>query len=106
MAKSTLNLCCPKCGQSVEAELKKNKLKFILYLCPQCRSNVVYYKRKIDVISDGLVKTLRAHNKLTQCGNTRYKKTREPDRITEESILDLKILLATEQDSRKIIAQL
>jgi len=106
MAKSLINLHCPKCKHSVKAELKKNRLKFILFSCPQCQSNVVYYSDKIDTISDDLVKTLKVHKKLTKCGDTFYKKGDEPEKITEEAILNLKILLETEHDSKKIISQL
>jgi hypothetical protein len=107
-----LVLACPKCHLRAEAVLDEAYHKFIVYTCPKCQSNVVFFKHKIDIIPDHLFKKLIKKRKLTFCGNVSFLCSEgQPDRqirgpITKEDIIDLKILLETEKDSSGIISKL
>ena len=107
------NLECPTCQLRAKASLDESYHKFIVYTCPKCQSNVVYYKNKIDILPDHLLKKLLKKGKLTFCGDVSFplytKKSsscsgRGP--ITKDDLLDLKILLGTENDSSRIISRL
>jgi hypothetical protein len=108
MVKKCLNLNCPKCSFQVKAELKVPFKKFILYICPECKNNVVYYNNKVDIISNRLVKSLIKRKILQICGDAVYTASdiKESDKISKDDIINLKILLETEQDFDKIIAKL
>lgn len=107
MDKTALKICCPRCGFKVTAELDGIFRKFVLYSCPQCTSNVVFYKNKIDVISNRLVKSLIERKILTVCGNTLYTQSaKKRQSITRDDLLNLKILLETEEDFDRIVAKL
>ena len=95
-----------------EAVLDEMYHKFIIYTCPKCQSNVVYYKRKVDIIPDRLFKKLIKKRKLIFCGNVSFSSSEgQPNRqvrgpITKEDVINLKILLETEKDSAGIISKL
>jgi hypothetical protein len=96
---------CPKCGFVAQAKLNGKKCKFILYKCPCCNRNVVHYNGKVDILSDAMVNMLYKSNTTHICGNL-YKI--EPGvvrdiAITDDDVINLKILLNTETDSNKII---
>lgn len=103
MNKIIINLKCPKCHFPARAEVKNKLYKFLIYTCPKCSNNVVYYKNKVDILSNKYVESLRKKKKLQFCGdalfplskNIKKKKTEE---ITQDKIIDLKILLETEKD--------
>jgi hypothetical protein len=111
MNKIINDLVCPKCRIHAEMVVKPGKYSFLLYTCPRCLSNVVYYKNKLSVISDRLVTKLIRQRKIRTCGTIDVKKElsgRKNDRkaITEEDIKNLKILLETEPDIDKIISKI
>lgn len=104
---------CPKCHHGARAELD-NEYKFLIYKCPQCNSNVVYYNNRLDVISDKMIERLKKKNKIRYCRNvlssmspkkkTELKILDEP--ITPDKITDLKILLETESDFDRLLSKL
>lgn len=120
MENVSIKIKCPRCHLAAEAVLEHTFHKFLIYTCPQCRSNVVYYRNKIDVISDRLLRKLLKRGKLRHCGNVSFvekslRKRRlrgdieeEAPRnsITPDDVLNLKILLETEDDSAKVIERL
>jgi len=106
----TLTLKCPKCSFPIQAKIEERQHKFLLYVCPKCNSNVVYYKNKVDIISDDMVRYLQFRKNIIICGNSyfidpRPKPTREAV-INQDDLLNLSILLNTENDVEKIISQL
>ena len=118
-----LKIQCPKCKHSVEATLKK-AFKVIMYSCPECQSNVVFYDNKTDIISDAMVSKLRSNKKLTFYAMANKesspravstipalpKKFRRPqirrDSLSKEDIVDLKILLETEKDTGSFLSKI
>jgi hypothetical protein len=84
-----------------KAEIKK-KYKFVIYVCPQCNSNIAQYGNKISIISNRIIKTLVRHKKFKCCGELYYKKEEKPPitspELTPDTITDLKILLETSKD--------
>lgn len=102
----TVIVCCPRCSLSAEAVLEQDYYKFIIYKCPRCGSNVVMYEDKIQVISNRLIKKLIKAGKLRFCGNISFKMPPHKPPITDDDILNLKILLETESDSATIINNL
>ena len=136
MNRINLSIKCPKCKLPAEAKIEEEGfLKFIIFKCPKCGSNVVLYNNKIDIISNKLLRQLLKKHKLKYCGNvlfdrepctgpgtdnqsvqlttggyaTKQAKTLEdiPEKgITKEKLIDLKILLETENDFDKIVSKL
>jgi hypothetical protein len=115
MAKTVLSLKCPKCHFPARAECDTFH-KFIIYICPKCHSNVVFYDNKVDIISDRMVNSLKKKNKLKMCGNALFPislnekippvKSPPSEGITKDKILDLKILLETEKDIGSLLSKL
>lgn len=126
MERLSVNLKCPKCGLPGEASLEESAYKCILFICPRCRSNVVYYDNKIDVITDTCLSRVLKRKKLQFCGSVNFNKD-NPDKgrksqensekksplvheegkpITRDDVLNLKILLATEGDIDSILSQI
>lgn len=100
---------CPSCGFSAIANLDSKKFKFLIYQCPECNSNVVLYAGKISILSDPFVRSLFRSKKLRFCGALLKAQENPPKNaqgITKDALLDLKILLETEQDVNRIISQL
>lgn len=113
MNKKTLRaLECPRCGISVQAKLSNDKFRFCIYKCPSCGSNVVFYKGKVDILSEKLVRSLLDSKNVQYCGTVTVTKKGSPTRtqeqgsISDDDIANLKILLETELDSGKIISKL
>lgn len=105
-----LKLICPKCGSPARAEVKKRLYKFFIYVCPKCRSNVVNYENKTDVLSDKFVNDLAKKYKLQYSGKAIFPKitVKKPEtgEITKDRIVDLKILLNTETDFDDLLSKL
>jgi len=114
MKTETLKLKCPKCGLTVKAQLNSKFRKFVIYPCPVCHSNVVYYKNKIEIISKNMLLKLKKEGALETCGSffpddgSRHRIQLEKDKkdITQDDVLNLKILLETEKDFDKVISKL
>ena len=108
MSKIIMNLKCPKCGFPAEAKIKRF-IKFVIYVCPECQSNVVIYDNKIGILSDQMVKYLMKRKQLKFCGNASFirpPKYQKGKVITHDKITDLKILLNTETDFDKLLSKL
>jgi len=112
MAKISVLLYCPKCKFPAKAESKKI-LKYFMYRCPKCESNVVFYNNKTDILSDQMVEYLKNNKKFKFCGNASFPKkivkTLEDSSgggITRDQLLDLKILLNTSTDFDDFLANL
>jgi predicted RNA-binding Zn-ribbon protein involved in translation (DUF1610 family) len=110
----TLTFECPKCGHGARAELDGD-YRFLIYKCPNCDSNVVYYNNHLDVISDKMIEELKKKKRLRYCNNVFSKppsknKVSDLDKsseaITEDWITDLKILLETETDFNRLMSKL
>jgi predicted RNA-binding Zn-ribbon protein involved in translation (DUF1610 family) len=106
----TFKLKCPICKLTAKAELEQFS-KFLIYTCPKCHSNVVFYKHKTRILSDELIAKLMRQGRLKFCGNVLFSKTAEAksDRdhpISQDDMTNLKILLATETDVSQIIDKL
>jgi hypothetical protein len=83
-----------------KAEIKK-RYKFVIYVCPQCNSNIAQYEDKISVISNRIIRALVKHKKFKCCGELYFKKSEKvsrPQNLTDDVMLDLKILLETSKD--------
>jgi len=109
MNKNIFKFSCPNCRFSVKAELEKKFNKFVLYVCPKCDRNVVYFKEKIRMISDKMVNRLKKEGRLQHCGSTMFyvpSRTQKPLGISKDDIVNLRILLETEQDFNRIIEKL
>lgn len=111
-----LKLRCPKCKCPARAEVKKRVYKFLIYICPHCDSNVVYYNNKTDVLSDKFVESMTKRNILQFSGRAFFPKLKKSFKksskksagkeITEDVIMDLKILLNEEIDFDTFISKL
>ena len=110
VVKKTVPLLCPKCGLTAVVTLNEKYQKFLIYTCPECKSNVVHYNKKVEVISKRLLSKLMRKGKLKFCGNVQFKEVDKHPQIgrviSKDDIVDLKILLETEQDWNKIILSL
>lgn len=112
MAKITISLRCPKCKYPARAEIKKF-FKFVVYRCPKCQSNVVYYDNKTDILSDTMMRSLGKKRKLKNFGNAFFPSAKPVEKkpqigtgITKDNLVDLKILLETEEDFDEFISKL
>lgn len=94
-----VSLECPRCTCSVKALVDPDCV-FVLYKCQKCKSNVVFYEGKVDVISDQLIIKLLARKKFRLQSNKKSsnKTLKQPTVITEEQIENLRHLMATEKD--------
>ena len=88
-------LVCPKCGFPVDASFKKRPREFLLFICPDCHSNVVYYNKKMDTISNELVAKLINNKKIRFCGMVDVFNTHQGKRqpLTKEDVTNVKIAL-------------
>jgi hypothetical protein len=106
MPKVSIKLGCPKCGFPVEASIEDCH-EFLLFVCPQCQSNVVYYNNKLDIISNKMLSKLIRKNKLKQCGILNVdatEKLEEP--INADDIINLKIALQTSKDVKDFLQKI
>lgn len=110
MQRTSVQICCPHCQLPVKAVLKDGYRRFLLYTCPRCRSNVVLFKNKVELISDRLLKKLIRSNKLQHCGdmvfNSQSRRPNRNDPISEEDVKNLRILLNTSQDLNDFLSNL
>jgi hypothetical protein len=94
--KVSIKLGCPKCGFPVNASIEEYCHEFLLFVCPKCQSNVVFYDNKLDIISNKMLSKLIRKDKLKQCGILNVNvslKTEEP--ISLDDVVNLKIALQT-----------
>jgi predicted RNA-binding Zn-ribbon protein involved in translation (DUF1610 family) len=94
------NFQCPKCGFIARADIRK-KYKFVIYVCPDCKSNVVHYENKLSIISDRVVNSISQGKRFKRCGEINLQKAvKIPTQqgLTKDSLIDLKILLETSKD--------
>lgn len=99
MHKVSIKLDCPKCGFLVNASLENSCHGFLLFVCPKCQSNVVYYNNKIDIISDRMLSKLIKEKKLKMCGELGANPgIRDGQPINFDDIVNLRIALETSLD--------
>lgn len=99
-------LTCPKCSLEAQIEIRKY-CKFVIYICPKCKSNIAYYADKLNIISDRMLYALKKQKRLEVCGNALFPvKSKNRNVITKDNILNLKILLNTEKDFDNLLKQL
>lgn len=101
MHKVIIDLECPKCRYSAKTSVEESYDGFLLFVCPKCNSNVVYYDNKMDIISDQLVHKLVRTRRLKTCGiimGTPVVKRKLDQPVSSDDILNLKIALETSKD--------
>ena len=108
MARSHKKFCCPKCGKEVTAIVQSTVVRNIIFKCPGCYSNVYIFNNKIGLLSDRFVAKLVRQKKVDYCGfvfdcERKIKRTKA---ISKDDVLNLKILLETENNVDKIISSL
>ena len=110
-----LKLNCPKCGSPAHAEVKDQTYKFLLYVCPKCNSNVVHYDNKTDILSNEFTRSLAKEYNLQFSGQAIIPNKEESceevsedtsPKITEDTILDLRILLNTETNFEAFLSKI
>ena len=117
MNKVSLRLICPKCHLDGNALVKESYKNCLVFICPKCESTVVCYDNKVDIISSELLQKLVKRGQLKFCGKARFISKKSPKSskkslfnevtaITEDDLLNLKIILETEKDSSRIISLL
>jgi len=101
------NIECPNCSLEARIEIKKY-CKYIIYVCPKCKCNIVYYGyEKVNIISDKMVEKLKKQNRLEVCGDALFPIIKkEKGKITKDQIIDLKITLETEQDVEEFLKKI
>lgn len=108
MSGISIRLQCPKCRLDASAMLD-SKRKFIIYTCPRCKSNVIHYKQKTEIISDRLFHKLLRKGRLVFCGDVRFPvkpENIEGTLISSDDLINLKILLETEKDSATFLSRI
>jgi hypothetical protein len=107
---TSVKINCPDCECPIQASIVKDQYKFLLYVCPDCKKNIIYYKNKVEIISDEILKKLVAKNKLSCCGKlSSTAPAEEPDTrkgLTKDFLVDLKILLETSNDVDDFISKI
>jgi predicted RNA-binding Zn-ribbon protein involved in translation (DUF1610 family) len=101
MAKLKKDLSCPACGFNSTARVVRRHYRFLLFQCPTCNKNVVFYAGKTGTLSDELIGMLFLHKYLSPCGDM----VMGPS-IPDKAIENLHNLLASEQDFDRILSQL
>jgi hypothetical protein len=109
--KLTLNIRCPECDHTIQASVTENYKDFIIFVCPKCHKNIVCYNNKVDVISDQCVKKLISKKHLQCCGVVETNTPALPEAgsgraLTNDSVIDLKILLETSQDVNDFLSKI
>ena len=118
MNKLSVRLRCPNCRLDGDAVIKESFKDCLVFVCPKCESTVVYYDNKTEIISQKLLHKLVRQGKLKFCGKAKFVSKKPKKRlkqeqerspvneskvITDDDILNLKIILETEKDSSRII---
>ncbi len=113
MDKTTyFKLECPRCHSPARAKVNKKVYKFLIYRCPFCDSNVVYYEDTVDILSDEFMKTLMKDKHLTFCGDAVFPKVSPSnesiikEEITLDRIRDFVITLNTEKDFQTFLKKI
>lgn len=104
MQNTTFMVKCPRCSLKAEAVIGEYN-KFFLYRCPRCSANVVHFNDKTRTISDKMLKKLIKKGKLDFCGHISFN-SKKHTAITDDDILNLKILLNLKSDPAEIIKYL
>lgn len=96
------NLECPKCGVVTEfTEKSAAEMGVMIFICPGCGSNVVFYDHKVDIISTKLLKRLIRSGKLRTYGEIRLKMPQPA--IGDKEIRALKSVLDNTSDVNDFI---
>ena len=95
MAKTIASFICPKCFCPVDTVVDSIYL-FVLYRCPECRSNVVCYGNKVSIVSNRLINKLIASGRLKIFSDKKL--VSETSCISEDQIQNLHMLMETEKD--------
>lgn len=103
-AKIDVKLKCPHCNFPIKARVRKNFKGFLLYVCPRCNSNVVYYDNRIDIISNRLLKKILRQKRLISCGILHPYNKAPSESISSDDILNLRILLETTGDVEEFLS--
>ena len=105
---TSIKINCPGCDHHVMAEINNGIGRFILFVCPNCHKNVIYFDNKVDTISDKALKKLIRRGKLHYCGviDSEGVKKVESKEITPETVTDLKILLETSKSVDDFISKI
>ena len=109
MQNTMVRIHCPHCNLPAKALLDKGYKKFLLYTCPRCSSNVVYFNNKVERISDNLLTKLLRKGKLQKCGDMLFTKKNNPPRdsaISVQDVIDLRILLNTCRDFDEFLSKI
>lgn len=97
---------CPKCLLKAQIEIRKF-CKFVIYICPKCKSNIAYYNNKVSIISNRMLNSLKKQKRLEVCGNALFPvKTKHKSNITKDDIINLQILLETEKDFNSFLKKI
>lgn len=98
---------CPNCHLPVKAEMDESPYHFLMYKCPKCNCNVTHFENKTVLISNTLFNKVLKHRKIKTCGHVSYipqpRITKSGEFITDDDLLNLKIVLETSGDSWDII---
>jgi transcription initiation factor IIE alpha subunit len=103
---------CPRCNSHAHARMDKKVYKFLIYRCPVCESNVVYYENNVDILSDAFMESFSKNKNITYCGDALFSKISPSngriinEEITKDRIVDLKILLNTEKNFEKFLLKI
>lgn len=90
MIDKKVKLNCPNCDFLLETTIDEDPKFFLLFTCPDCRKNVAYYNKKMDIISDRLLRELVRKNRIVRQGPEQDETV-----INKEYLTDLKIALET-----------
>lgn len=101
----TVKIECPKCKLAIGAKVQELR-DFLIYICPKCQSNVVYYNNKVDIISDKLLRKLLKQKRLASCGQIEIVDHKPHMAITMDDVTDLKISLETSKSVDDFLAKL
>jgi len=101
--KEKLRIQCPKCAFSVETEIKDEPKFFRLFICPNCRINVVYYDNKIDIISDRLLNKLIKAKKVKPRGRFNIPKK---GALNKEAIANLRATLQSTKSVEEFLRKM
>lgn len=104
-----VKIVCPTCFKLIEAQLDCS-MKFFVYCCPVCSSNVVSYDNKVDVLSDRMIEYLKKTQKLKFCGKVvecvMPVKNKISGCLSNDQLTDLRILLETSKDSKDFLSKI
>lgn len=65
MGTKKLRINCPGCDFFIDTNVEKDPNFFFIFSCPDCGHNVVYYNKKVDIISDELLNRLIDNDEIS-----------------------------------------